>query len=528
VRTVSIADVLDNLLVEEARVKHAEISTGPSTFFVHVRLPDHVAEDLRAVQRKVLPDTSQHAEIDHITLAYVPKPADAHAPDKVHTALDALRAVGATTEPINAKIQGWAYFDGAGKPGKPNTALVALLDAPGLEHLHVDMVRALDQAGVPASDRHSFTPHMTFGYLGEHGRAPGELPPLQGRFTIDKVHVAARDHHEIPLTGASMGQKAAAAAWTDKIPGGLSDGKTPADFAPAKLEQGRKVEQEHTSSRPIATEIAMDHLTEDPAYYAKLKTIEKAAELGKAAARAGMRAIQQHVGAGNFAAANHLATTPGVLKPSAAGSQIRHLGSGMEGTSTLVAHPVHGLAVRKVYDSQGISGPAMVARKAEAGRALRDNPNVAQFKGELPTQAGPAHFYEHVPGHAGSMAHGTPSSAEIAQGVRAQGAGGMRLHDVHEGNVVGNKVVDYLPIKPGAPTGLRTDVMERAEAAQAAGRHGVPHAFTNYLKDPARPGNLMAQAFRGAPPLIQEHSPDYKQAALGVCAAQHANHRGTR
>jgi hypothetical protein len=93
----------------------------------------------------------------------------------------------------------------------------------------------------------------------------------------------------------------------------------------------------------------------------------------------------------------------------------------------------------------------------------------------------------------------------------------MHLHDVHAGNVVGNKVVDYLPVPKKGPTGIRTDVMERGEAAQAAAQHGVPHAFTNYLKDPARPGNLMGQAFRGAKPLVQEHSPEYK---MGEAAAR--------
>lgn len=38
---------------------------------------------------------------------------------------------------------------------------------------------------------------------------------------------------------------------------------------------GIEAELEHTSDRSIATEIAMDHLTEDPEYYQKLKTIEK-------------------------------------------------------------------------------------------------------------------------------------------------------------------------------------------------------------------------------------------------------------
>lgn len=68
----------------------------------------------------------------------------------------------------------------------------------------------------------------------------------------------------------------------NKIPGGLADNKTPADFDKNKLQAGIKVEKEHTSDDSIATEIAMDHLTEDNAYYDKLKTIENHKEAGVA------------------------------------------------------------------------------------------------------------------------------------------------------------------------------------------------------------------------------------------------------
>ena len=61
----------------------------------------------------------------------------------------------------------------------------------------------------------------------------------------------------------------------DRIPGGLADGAKPSEFDPKQLAKGVKVELEHTSSRAIATEIAMDHLKEDPRYYDKLAKIEK-------------------------------------------------------------------------------------------------------------------------------------------------------------------------------------------------------------------------------------------------------------
>lgn len=41
-----------------------------------------------------------------------------------------------------------------------------------------------------------------------------------------------------------------------------------------ELLMGIGVEKEHTPSGKIASQIAMDHLTEDPKYYSKLKKIK--------------------------------------------------------------------------------------------------------------------------------------------------------------------------------------------------------------------------------------------------------------
>ena len=62
--------------------------------------------------------------------------------------------------------------------------------------------------------------------------------------------------------------------WKDKLPGGEADKKSPADFDKKQLAIGIKSEMEHTNDKHIAAEIAMDHLSEDPEYYAKLKKME--------------------------------------------------------------------------------------------------------------------------------------------------------------------------------------------------------------------------------------------------------------
>lgn len=57
----------------------------------------------------------------------------------------------------------------------------------------------------------------------------------------------------------------------DKLPGGLADKKKPSDFDQEELKAGIAHEKEHTNDETLAQEIAMDHLTEDPHYYSKLK-----------------------------------------------------------------------------------------------------------------------------------------------------------------------------------------------------------------------------------------------------------------
>jgi hypothetical protein len=77
-----------------------------------------------------------------------------------------------------------------------------------------------------------------------------------------------------------------AQGWQDELQGGLADDKMPQQFDPQSLIKGTVVEFEHTCAEAHellkqnpdavhkAIEIAMDHLTEDPAYYDKLAEME--------------------------------------------------------------------------------------------------------------------------------------------------------------------------------------------------------------------------------------------------------------
>jgi len=61
----------------------------------------------------------------------------------------------------------------------------------------------------------------------------------------------------------------------EKIPGGLASGRDVSSFDANSIKKGVKIEMEHTKDINIATEIAMDHLAEDPKYYDKLEKMER-------------------------------------------------------------------------------------------------------------------------------------------------------------------------------------------------------------------------------------------------------------
>jgi len=89
------------------------------------------------------------------------------------------------------------------------------------------------------------------------GAVPLALAAAIGLFTVAAVARPAR-------SGFSS-------AYRERIPGGRASGMRPSDFSAKQLKIGTRVEMEHTRSKKLAREIAMDHLTEDPRYYDKLR-----------------------------------------------------------------------------------------------------------------------------------------------------------------------------------------------------------------------------------------------------------------
>jgi hypothetical protein len=54
------------------------------------------------------------------------------------------------------------------------------------------------------------------------------------------------------------------------LQGGIGDATAPHDVIPSELAMGVATEMEHTTDTKVATEIALDHLAQDPHYYTKL------------------------------------------------------------------------------------------------------------------------------------------------------------------------------------------------------------------------------------------------------------------
>jgi hypothetical protein len=232
---------------------------------------------------------------------------------------------------------------------------------------------------------------------------------------------------------------------------------------------------------------------------------------------------------GNLAGASSLAKAPGVLKPSVAGSQIRHVGQGSEGLATLVAHPEHGVAVRKLYDPHGISSPGLIQAKEQAGRAIGTNPHVAQFYGSAQAPHGnPLHFSEYVPSAAPTQARPLTRQADegitrAAQGtqdaVRGAGFSGGAA-DVRQGNMIEHapgqfKSVDYMPMQAhqvasGSQTGDR---------AISVSPQGYDEIVNPMMVGQTNRRSLMQSAFRGQHDMGPVHIQPFAQGTSASSAA---------
>lgn len=138
-------------------------------------------------------------------------------------------------------------------------------------------------APLPNGD-HQF--HITVAVRRKKVLQPNDVAKVDGSRGTAKAASADKATYECSCSGPCMcpetctckqGGRCGAAhkAAADLFPGGNADNMPASSFNPEALAEGKKHEHEHTDNDQVAKEIAADHLSEDPAYYEKVRQIEK-------------------------------------------------------------------------------------------------------------------------------------------------------------------------------------------------------------------------------------------------------------
>jgi 2'-5' RNA ligase len=199
-RIYAIAEELRRLL--QGELLTCEIRTDSEKVFFFVRLPEPIRKRLTKIAHQVTKGTKyEPEETDHLTLLYVPRIKGGVSKELRAKIIAAAKKIAAESPPLTATLQGWAYFDGAqGKDDEPATALVGLLDVPGLAQIHVALHKAVTGLGIEAKQNHGFTPHCTYAYLPKGGRIP-KLPVLDEKFFIGSFEMSNDAYYKFPLKG---------------------------------------------------------------------------------------------------------------------------------------------------------------------------------------------------------------------------------------------------------------------------------------------------------------------------------------
>jgi 2'-5' RNA ligase len=173
------------------------IHTDPNKLFFYIPFPKDLGKKYQEMGSGILGESAK--ENDHLTLLYLKDQSKDVVDNCLPGIKEDLKNLVKGYGNIHAKVQGWAYFDGAKDDNdSPSTALVALIDAPGLEDLHVDVKRCCKKHGLDVTQNHGFNCHTTFGYL-PHGHRMQDLPLLDGEFDINKFCLSNDRVYEYPF-----------------------------------------------------------------------------------------------------------------------------------------------------------------------------------------------------------------------------------------------------------------------------------------------------------------------------------------
>lgn len=148
----------------------------------------------------------------HLTLAYL-GPSMMLPPEADEIILEVLTEVAQAHPKLKAELSGIGRFENA-ETGED--AVVALVDAPGLEKLREHLVHELEEAGVPVRQDHGFTPHITIAYVGYHEQLPvsriggldfriGALEYVQGEKRIGRTPLRGKVEKSATTSAAIEG-----------------------------------------------------------------------------------------------------------------------------------------------------------------------------------------------------------------------------------------------------------------------------------------------------------------------------------
>lgn len=181
---------------------------------VCIRVDPKTAEELAIVG-------GEPVERMHVTLAYL-----GHAielpPEADETITSVMTSVAERHPKHKAELSGIARFENA---DVGEDAVVALLDSPELEKLRSDLVHELKEAGIPVSDKHGFTPHITIAYVSYHEQLPvsriggldlkvGAMEYVQGDMRVARTPL--RGKVEKSITSAALDDAGALNADVEK------------------------------------------------------------------------------------------------------------------------------------------------------------------------------------------------------------------------------------------------------------------------------------------------------------------------
>ena len=157
-------------------------------------LPPDVAEALAQ-------PGGEEAETLHVTLGYV---AEATSPDMLQRLIGATIVLALDTPPIVGTLGGIGRF-----PASPSSdgkdVMVALVDSAALERLRARIRAVLAALGMPLSEAHGYSPHVTLRY--EEPGMDGPLPTLEATTVVFPAvvirHGEGNPGVSIPFAGTS-------------------------------------------------------------------------------------------------------------------------------------------------------------------------------------------------------------------------------------------------------------------------------------------------------------------------------------